>query len=111
VEEGDEKENAVTSAAKSGQAGVAACGPVFIGAFTVFGRHGFANGLQRYRCCACGKTFNGLTGTPLARLRLKDKWLAYLDCMRDPACTVKRAADNVNVHGNTSLRWRHRFLH
>jgi DNA-directed RNA polymerase subunit RPC12/RpoP len=34
-----------------------------------FGRHGFANGLQRYRCCACGKTFNGLTGTPLAQQR------------------------------------------
>ncbi|WP_426195981.1 transposase [Massilia sp. DWR3-1-1] len=30
------------------------------------GRHGFANGLLRYRCSACGKTFNGLTGTPLA---------------------------------------------
>jgi len=76
-----------------------------------FGRHGFANGLQRYRCRACGKTFNGLTGTPLARLRLKDKWLAYVDCLRDPACTVKRAADKVQVHANTSFRWRHRFLH
>ena len=76
-----------------------------------FGRHGFANGLQRYRCRACGKTFNGLTGTPLARLRLKDKWLAYFDCLRDPACTVQRAAEKVQVHANTSFRWRHRFLH
>ena len=75
-----------------------------------FGRHGFANGLQRYRCRACAKTFNGLTGTPLARLRLKDKWLNYCDCLRDPACTVKRAADKVGVHANTSFRWRHRFL-
>ncbi|WP_441295489.1 transposase, partial [Massilia timonae] len=31
-------------------------------------RHGQANDLQRYRCCACGRTFNDLTGTPLARL-------------------------------------------
>lgn len=76
-----------------------------------FGRHGFANGLQRYRCRDCHKTFNGLTGTPLARLRLKDKWLAYLDCLRDPACTVNRAAGKVRVHPNTSFRWRHRFLH
>jgi transposase-like protein len=75
-----------------------------------FCRHGFANGLQRYRCRACGKTFNGLTGTPLARLRLKEKWLAYCDCLRDPACTVHRAADEVAVHANTSFRWRHRFL-
>lgn len=36
-------------------------------------RHGEANGLQRFRCRACGRTFNSLTGTPLARLRLKEK--------------------------------------
>jgi hypothetical protein len=40
-------------------------------------RHGFANDLQRFRCCDCGRTFNDLTGTPLARLRHKAKWLAY----------------------------------
>ena len=74
------------------------------------GRHGFANGLQRYRCCSCRRTFNGLTGTPLARLRLKNKWLGYLECLRDPACTVKSAADKTGVHANTSFRWRHRFL-
>jgi transposase-like protein len=31
-----------------------------------FHKHGRANGLQRYRCRACGRTCNGLTGTPLA---------------------------------------------
>lgn len=73
-------------------------------------RHGMANGLHRYRCQSCGRTFNGLTGTPLARLRLKTKWLAYFDCLRDAACTVKSAALKVAVHANTSFRWRHRFL-
>ena len=43
-------------------------------------RHGFANDLQRFRCCACGRTFNDLSGTPLARLRHKAKWLAYSQC-------------------------------
>jgi transposase-like protein len=75
-----------------------------------FYRHGFANGLQRYRCRSCGVTFNGLTGTPLARLRLKHRWLAYCDCLRDPGCTVHNAAQKVGVHPNTSFRWRHRFL-
>ncbi len=75
-----------------------------------FYRHGVANGLQRYRCRACGATFNGLTGTPLARLRLKDRWLTYCDCLRDPACTVHSAANKTGVHANTSFRWRHRFL-
>jgi hypothetical protein len=36
-------------------------------------RSGHANGLQRYRCAACRRSFNALTGTPLARLRLPDK--------------------------------------
>jgi len=31
-------------------------------------RHGHANDLQRYRCRACRRSFNDLTGTPPARL-------------------------------------------
>jgi transposase-like protein len=31
-------------------------------------RHGMARGLWRYKCLACARTFNALTGTPLARL-------------------------------------------
>ncbi|MEG0084330.1 MAG: helix-turn-helix domain-containing protein, partial [Massilia sp.] len=73
-------------------------------------RHGFANDLQRYRCCACGRTFNDLTGTPLARLRHKAKWLAYSQVLLD-SLPVRKAADRVGVHRNTAFRWRHRFLH
>jgi transposase-like protein len=73
-------------------------------------RHGFANDLQRYRCCSCGRTFNDLTGTPLARLRHKAKWLAYSQVLLD-ALPVRKAADRVGVHRNTAFRWRHRFLH
>jgi transposase-like protein len=72
-------------------------------------RHGAANGLQRFRCRACGRTFNCLTGTPLARLRHKAKWLDYLDCMLDSR-TVRKAAAKVAIAKNTSMRWRHRFL-
>ena len=72
-------------------------------------RHGRANDLQRFRCRACGRTFNDLTGTPLARLRLKGKWLDYLSVLLD-ALTVRAAARRVGVHRNTAFRWRHRFL-
>ncbi|MFE1570952.1 IS1595 family transposase [Comamonas odontotermitis] len=72
-------------------------------------RHGQAHGLPRYRCVACGKTFNALTGTPLARLRLKSKWLDYLQCMLQSQ-TIRQAARTTGVHRNTSFRWRHRFL-
>jgi len=36
-------------------------------------RNGQAHGLQRYKCSGCSKTFNALSGTPMARLRHKDK--------------------------------------
>jgi transposase-like protein/IS1 family transposase len=72
-------------------------------------RHGQADGLQRFRCADCGRTFNALTGTPLARLRHRTKWLPYLECMLQSS-TVRRAAELVGIHKNTSFRWRHRFL-
>jgi transposase-like protein len=75
-----------------------------------FHRYGKSNDLQRYRCLACKRTFNALTGTPLARLRHKTLWLSYCGCLLDPACTVDSAASRPGIHRNTSFRWRHRFL-
>ena len=72
-------------------------------------RHGHAHGLQRYRCVACGRTFNALTGTPLARLRHKTLWLNYADCLL-ASVSVRKAASQLGVHRNTTFRWRHRFL-
>jgi transposase-like protein len=72
-------------------------------------RHGVVDGLQRYCCKQCHKTFNALTGTPLARLREKPKWLGYLAAMAQ-SLTVRKSAAEVGVHRNTSFRWRHRFL-
>ncbi|MGZ8316595.1 MAG: IS1595 family transposase [Telluria sp.] len=71
--------------------------------------HGEAHGLHRYCCRVCSRTFNSLTGTPLARLRFKGTWLRYLDCLL-MATSVRRAAAVVGIHKNTSFRWRHRFL-
>lgn len=72
-------------------------------------RHGQANNRQRFRCRQCLRTFNDLTGTPLARLRLREKWLDYIVMLRE-ARSVRAAAAQVGVHSNTALRWRHRFL-
>jgi transposase-like protein len=72
-------------------------------------RHGQANGLQRYRCRACGHTYNDLSGTPLARLRLREKWLDYLGCVL-ASQSVRASARQAGVHRNTAFRWRHRFL-
>lgn len=72
-------------------------------------RNGQANGLQRYKCRSCGKTFNALTGTPLARLRQRYKWWAQARVM-DEGLSVHRAAERLQVAPSTAFRWRHRFL-
>lgn len=78
-------------------------------AHTKIARWGSASGLQRYRCLGCQATFNALTGTPLARLRKKDKWLNYAQQM-EQGISVRKSAAACEVHRNTAFRWRHRFL-
>ena len=77
------------------------------GAFIV--RWGVDKGLQRYMCKKCGRTFNALTGTPLARLRLRDRWLDYADSLIEGR-SIREAASKCCIHRTTSFRWRHRFL-
>ena len=76
---------------------------------TVLQRYGQVSGLQRYRCQTCRRTFNALTGTSLARLRMKDKWLDFSETLVQSQ-TLRKAAASLVVHRNTTLRWRHRFL-
>jgi len=54
------------------------------------GRWGKAHGLARYRCSVCGKRFNALSGTPLARLRHRECWGEYAQALIDGA-TVRGA--------------------
>ena len=70
---------------------------------------GHASDLPRYRCKSCKRTFNALTKTPLANLRMKDKWAAQTQAMIDGVSTAKAAA-RCGVHYTTAFRWRHRFL-
>src|SRR5664279_543843 len=72
-------------------------------------RWGEASALPRYRCKACRRTFNALTKTPLANLRMKDKWGSQTQAMIDGVSTAEAAA-RCGVHYTTAFRWRHRFL-
>ena len=67
------------------------------------------NGLQRYKCKECGRTFNALSGTSLSRLRRKDIWEKYCQALSDNLSLTKAAAC-CNVARTTAFRWRHRFL-
>lgn len=70
---------------------------------------GCSHGLRRYRCGGCSRTFNALTGTPLARLRKKGRWLRFAGCL-SRSSTVREAASHCGIARATSFRWRHRFL-
>ena len=72
-------------------------------------RNGSASGLQRYKCRTCDRTFNALSTTPLARLRMKAKWLQQQDVLLQ-GLSVNKAAAALQVAPKTAFRWRHRFL-
>jgi transposase-like protein len=70
---------------------------------------GRSHGLLRFRCKACGRTFNALTKTPMAHLRKKEKWLDHARAMIEGKSLAK-TAQLCGVHPTTAFRWRHRFL-
>jgi transposase-like protein len=67
------------------------------------------SGLARYRCKDCSKTFNALTGTPLAQLHRRDAWFDYAKAIAD-GLSLRKAAARCGIALDTSFRWRHRFL-
>ncbi len=73
------------------------------------GSWGRACGLKRYRCRECRKSFNALTGTPLARLQKRGVWKTYAQAVAD-SVSVRKAAQKSGVSVPTAFRWRHRFL-
>jgi transposase-like protein len=70
---------------------------------------GCKDGRQRFRCKACCKTFNALTGTPLARLRKAEKHIENGQCMVE-GLSVRKTARHLGVSVPTAFLWRHRFL-
>ena len=41
------------------------------------------SGLRRYKCKECRRTFNALTGTPLAQLHHREVWIDYARALVD----------------------------
>ena len=72
-------------------------------------RWGRESGIQRYRCCDGHRTFNALTGSPLAGLKCREAWADYAKAMID-GCSLRSAARRSGVHLSTAFCWRHRLL-
>jgi hypothetical protein len=65
--------------------------------------------LRRFYCAGCGKTFNALTGTPLANLHYKGRWYDFARSL-SAGESVRKSAARCDVAVSTAFRWRHRFL-
>ena len=71
--------------------------------------NGKSNGLQRYLCRSCNRTFGAMTGTSMNGLHRKELWLTYSDCLAK-GNTIATAAKRCGIAVSTAFRWRHRFL-
>jgi hypothetical protein len=56
-----------------------------------------------------GKTFCALTGTPLAGLHKREKWIDHVAALRD-GLILREVAARLHIAVKTAHRWRHRFL-
>ena len=65
---------------------------------------------QRYHCRTCGRTFNDLTGTPIHRTQLLDKWSKYLEYLIE-GYSVRKCAKLLEISKDTAFAWRHKVLH
>ena len=72
------------------------CGDFGIGAW------GRANGMPRYRCKACRKTFTPLTGTPLSGLHYKDRWIDQARALIS-AESIAKAAERCAIDHTTAF--------
>lgn len=72
-------------------------------------RWGYDGEIQRYRCYGCHRTFNALSGTPMARLRYKPLWLDYEKALTE-GISIRKVARRLDIDTTTAFRWRHRFL-
>lgn len=72
---------------------------------------GQSNGLRRWKCKNkdCHRTFNALTGTPLAGLRKRELWIEHGRALA-AGISLRKVAARMGIHLKTAFRWRHRFL-
>ena len=73
-------------------------------------RNGHYNGIQRYLCMDCNKTFNITTNTILSSTK-KDLsiWNQYIECMM-AGLTIRKSAAICGIDKDTAFIWRHKIL-
>lgn len=68
------------------------------------------DGVQKFCCKDCGKSFVAKTNTVVSGTRKSfDTWIKYIECMMNWA-TVREAAERCCISESTSFLWRHKIL-
>ncbi len=69
-----------------------------------------ADGIQRYKCKDCGKTFVSTSNSIVSGSRLSlSVWEKYIECMMF-GLPVRECANICGIHRNTAFAWRHKIL-
>lgn len=72
-------------------------------------KYGKYKSIQRYRCCACGRTFTFKTNTFMARTHNVEKWIKYIECFKE-GLTIRQCAKKVGISVPTAFTWRHKIM-
>ena len=68
------------------------------------------DGVQRFLCRDCHKSFIASSGSITSRTRKSiSVWTAYLKCMLDQK-TLKQTSEECNISMSTAFTWRHKIL-
>ena len=74
--------------------------PSFRGSAIV--RYGKRRGVQRYKCKECRSYFTDLAGSALHRVRRRDLWLDFCQCMVE-GLSVRQTARSLGISKNTAF--------
>ncbi|GKU23212.1 IS1/IS1595 family N-terminal zinc-binding domain-containing protein [Clostridium folliculivorans] len=73
-------------------------------------KYGFYNGIQRYKCKVCQKTFSRTTNSLWSYSKKNARtWLEFTELMTENK-TLKFCAEKLNISIGTAFYWRHKIL-
>lgn len=78
------------------------------GSMNIWSR-GSYKGVKRLKCNDCSRYFSSTSGTAIYHIHDKDKWQAYLQCMKK-GLTLRESALEVGICLQTAFNWRHKIL-
>lgn len=74
-------------------------------------KHGLYNGIQRYKCKKCDKTFSNTTNSLWSYSKKHPElWIKFFELMLEKK-TLRFCAEKLNISLVTAFYWRHKILH